>query len=301
MSARQHPLALETLAVEVPEAALEAYEAALSSVCTSVSFFRASAMDRWRIEGLRRLERNESRLTAALALAAAISGCTAELQRTPTQTDGWLARSQASFTEQRIGQRFAVRGSHLPAARVPGRITLRLDAGLAFGSGEHGSTRGALRALEHMARRRPRRIVDLGTGSGILAMAAARLLHRPVLAVDIDPRSVRVARQNAATNRLGRLVRTGCADGWRHRAARRAGPYDLVMANILARPLQLMAWRLSRSLAPGGSAILGGFLRNQFRGVLAAHRRHGLRLEVCLQDGDWTTLVLRRPSSRDRT
>jgi ribosomal protein L11 methyltransferase len=121
------------------------------------------------------------------------------------------------------------------------------------------------------------------------------------LAVDIDPRSVRVARQNAATNRLGRLVRTGCADGWRHRAARRAGPYDLVMANILARPLQLMAWRLSRSLAPGGSAILGGFLRNQFRGVLAAHRRHGLRLEVCLQDGDWTTLVLRRPSSRDRT
>jgi ribosomal protein L11 methyltransferase len=288
---------LETVAVEVPEAALEAYEAALSSVCTSVSFFRGSAMDRWRVEGLRPVGRNDAELTAALALAALISGCTAELHRTPTQTDGWLARSHASFTEQLIGRQFAVRGTHVHGARVPGRITLMLDAGLAFGSGEHGSTRGALRALERVARRRPRRIVDLGTGSGILAMAAARLLHRPVVAVDIDPQSVRVARQNAVANRLGPLVKTRLADGWRHRAVRQAGPYDLVLANILARPLRLMAWRLGGNLAPGGSAILGGFLRNQLRGVLAAHRCRGLRLDVCLQDGDWTTLVLRRPSA----
>jgi ribosomal protein L11 methyltransferase len=149
--------------------------------------------------------------------------------------------------------------------------------------------------LERVARRRPRRIVDLGTGSGILAMAAARLLHRHVLALDIEPQSVRVARQNAVRNRLGRLVRTRLADGWQCRVVRQAGPYDLVLANILARPLRMMAWRLSGNLAPGGCAILGGFLRNQFRGVLAAHRRHGLQLDVCLQEGDWTTLVLRRP------
>jgi ribosomal protein L11 methyltransferase len=131
-------------------------------------------------------------------------------------------------------------------------------------------------------------------------MAAAGLLHRPVLAVDIDPQSVRVARRNAVANRLGRLVTTRLADGWQQRAVRRAGPYDLMLANILARPLRMMAWHLCRNLAPGGSAVLGGFLRNQFRGVLAAHRRHGLRLDVCLQEADWTTLILRRPYSRDR-
>jgi ribosomal protein L11 methyltransferase len=285
----------------VPEAALEAYEAALSSVCTSVSLFRGSAMDHWRIEGLRPVGRGDPELTAALALAASITGCNAALHRVPTQIDGWLARSQASFPEQLIGRRFAVRGSHVQNPPVPGRITLMLDAGLAFGSGEHGSTRGAIRALEHVARRRPRRIVDLGTGSGILAMAAARLLHRRVLAVDVDPRSVRVARQNARRNRLGPLVLTSLADGWEYRAVRQAGPYDLVLANILARPLRAMAWPLSRNLAPGGSVVLGGFLRDQFRGVLAAHRRRGLRLDICLRDADWTTLVMRRPRPTPRS
>jgi ribosomal protein L11 methyltransferase len=267
----------------------------LSSVCTSVSFFRGTAVDHWRIEGLRPAGRGDPELAAALALAASITGRTVALHRLPTQIDGWLARSRAAFPEQLIGRRFAVRGSHVQDPPVPGRITLMLDAGLAFGSGEHGSTRGALRALEHVARRRPRRIVDLGTGSGILAMAAARLLHRRVLAVDIEPQSVRVARQNAVRNRLAPLIRTRLADGWHCRTLRQAGPFDLVLANILARPLRTMARRLSRNLAPGGSVVLGGFLRNQFRGVLAAHRRRGLRLDVCLQDADWTTLVMRRP------
>ena len=252
-------------------------------------------MDRWRIEGLRPVGRNEPALAAALALAASISGCGVPVHRAPIQSDGWLARSNASFAEQRIGRRFAIRGSHVHDPLAPGRITLKLDAGLAFGSGEHGSTRGALRALERVAARGPRRIVDLGTGSGILAMAAVRLLHRRVVAVDVDPQSVRVARQNATRNQLGPLITTRLADGWRDRAVRQAGPYDLVLANILARPLRMMAWRLSANLAPGGSAILGGFLHNQFRDVLAAHRRRGLRLDLCLHDVDWTTLVLRRP------
>jgi ribosomal protein L11 methyltransferase len=244
---------------------------------------------------VRPVGRGDPELTAALAVAASVAGCDAALRRAPTQADGWLARSYASFAEQCIGRRFAVRGSHVQGPPAQGRITLTLDAGLAFGSGEHGSTRGALRALERVARRRPRRIVDLGTGSGILALAAARLLHRRVLAVDVEPRAVRVARQNARRNRVERLVRTRLANGWKHRAVRRDGPYDLVLANILARPLRTMAWRLSCNLAPGGSVVLGGFLRDQLRGVLAAHRRRGLRLEVCLQDADWTTLVMRRP------
>ena len=293
MSTRQ-ATPLETVSVDVPESALEAYEAALSSVCATVGFFRNHKSGDWRVEGVKQVGEHEPELIAALALAAGLSGVTREVTRTPTPAEGWLARSYASFPEQHIGRRFAVRGTHLSGPPTPGRITLTLDAGLAFGSGEHGSTRGCLRALERVAYRRPRRILDLGTGSGILAMAAARLLHRRVLATDIEPWSVRVAEQNARLNRLGSLVRCRLTDGWRHRAVR-AGCYDLVFANILARPLCLMARQLAVHLAPGGTAILSGLLRSQAQAVIAAHRRCGLQLETMVHEGAWTTLVVRRP------
>ena len=199
----QRAVPLETVAVDVPESALEAYEAALGSVCATVGFFRDDATGLWRVEGVKEVGVNDPALDAALALAAAASGVEAVVARTPTPVEGWLARTYASFPEQHIGRRFAVRGTHLSGPATPGRITLTLDAGIAFGSGEHGSTRGCLRALERVAHRRPRRILDLGTGSGILAMAAAGLLHRRVLATDIEPWSVRVAQQNAVLNGLG--------------------------------------------------------------------------------------------------
>ena len=286
--------ALETLSVEVPEAALEAYELALSSVCASVGFFRDHETGAWHVEGVKPVGGNELPLSAALVLAAGLTGVEEPVQRAPTQITGWLARTHASFPEQLVGRRFAVRGTHLHNAPWPGRITLTLDAGLAFGSGEHGSTRGCLRALERIVWRRPRRILDLGTGSGILAMAAARLVHRRVMATDIEPFSVRVAQQNVTQNRLGRLVKVRLADGWQSSPVRACGPYDLVLANVLARPLCLMARRLALHLVPGGTAIVSGLLRTHVRGVLAAHRRHGLRLETALYEDPWTTLVLRR-------
>jgi ribosomal protein L11 methyltransferase len=286
--------ALETVSVQVPEAALEAYELALSSVCASVGFFRDHKPGAWHVEGVKPVGSNELQLSAALVLAAGLTGVEVPAQRAPTQITGWLARTHASFPEQLVGRRFAVRGTHLRNSSWPGRITLTLDAGFAFGSGEHGSTRGCLRALERVAWRRPRRILDLGTGSAILAMAAAHLVHRRVMATDIEPFSVRVARQNVALNRLGRLVKIQLADGWRSLPVRAGGPYDLVLANILARPLCLMAGRLALQLVPGGTAIVSGLLRTQLRGVLAAHRRHGLRLETTLYEGPWTTLILRR-------
>jgi ribosomal protein L11 methyltransferase len=283
--------------VDVPEPALEAYEAALSATCATVGFFRDHKTGDWRVEGVKPVGGNEPELAAALALAAIVSGITAQVHRKHTQAEGWLARTYASFPEQRIGRRFAVRGTHLHGSPSPGRITLTLDAGLAFGSGEHGSTRGCLLALERIAHRRPRRILDMGTGSGILTMAAARLLHRTVLATDIEPWSIRVAQQNAKLNCLGSLARFGLADGWRNPALRACAPYDLVFANILARPLCLMARHLASHLAPGGSAILSGLLRSQARSVVIAHLRCGLRKEASIQVGPWTTLVLRRKSS----
>jgi ribosomal protein L11 methyltransferase len=290
---RASAIALETIRVEVPEPALEVYEAALGSVCATVGFFLDEASGFWLVEGVRQVGGDQAALAGALALAAALTGVEAVPRRAPVPAEGWLARTHAAFPEQVIGKRFAVRGTHLASPTLPGRITLTLDAALAFGSGEHGSTRGCLLALERVARRRPRRVLDLGTGTGILAMAAARLLHRRVAAVDIDPWSVRVTRQNVALNRLAPLVRAWRADGWKDRRVRSGAPYDLVLANILARPLCLMARSLAAHLAPGGTVILAGLLASQARQVLVAHRRCGLRLEAMIQEGAWMTLVLR--------
>ena len=292
---RRHVAPLETLSIEaLPEAAVPAFEAALQTVCATVGLFRDEATDTWRVEGVREAGAGDDELAGALALASAVSGIEQPaLHAAPVEAEGWLARTVESFPEQPIGRRFLVRPTHLPDPKTHGRLVLRLDAGLAFGSGEHASTRGCLLALEHIAHRRPRRVLDLGTGSGILALAAAKLLRRPVLATDIEPWSVRVAADNARLNRMGRLVSARLADGWRHRAVR-AGRYDLVFANILARPLCAMARDLAAHLAPGGTAILAGLLGTQARMVLAAHRRRGLVLEARHDVGPWTTLVVRR-------
>ena len=250
----------------------------MATACRTVGFFLADEDLRiWTVEGVKRRGEAEPELAAALAIASLITSEDVVLERRPTEAGGWLARTESSFPEQYVGRRFAVRGTHLGRGKSPGRMTLVLDAGVAFGSGEHGSTRGCLRALERVAFRRPRRILDLGCGSGILAMAAAKLLRRPVMATDIDQWSVRVARENAVANGLRNRLRCAVATGWQP-PARRAAPYDLVFANILARPLCAMAKDLAANLAPGGTAILAGLLNSQARLVLAAHRRAGLVL-----------------------
>ena len=293
-SARLTGLGLETICVEVPESAVEPFEAALAAVCRTIGLFLTDENQRiWTIEGVRRPGEREAELVSGLALAALVTGENPSLRRRPTEPGGWLARTQSAFPEQLVGRRFAVRGTHLGPGGVTGRITLRLDAGVAFGSGEHASTRGCLRALERVAYRKPRRLLDLGCGSGILAMAAAKLLHRRVIATDIDAWSVRVARENAVANGLRGLLDCRLATGWQP-AARAGAPYDLVFANILARPLCAMAKDLAANLGPGGTAILAGLLASQARMVLAAHRHAGLRLEFSLSEGPWTTLVVRK-------
>ncbi|KXV57567.1 50S ribosomal protein L11 methyltransferase [Acetobacter senegalensis] len=293
---RRHATALETVTVTVPEAAVEAYENAIGSVCTTVGIFEANPEGTmWRVEGVKDVGHRDDDLALALTLAELTSSVSADLNRVPTEAEGWLARTYESFPEQEVGQHFVVRGTHLPDTPSPTRIVLTLDAGVAFGSGEHGSTRGCLRALERIAYRKPRRILDLGCGSGILAMAAAALLNQKVLAVDIEPWSVRVSAENAKRNGLSRSLICRLGNGWKTPEIRHNAPYDLVFANILARPLCLMAKDLAQNLAPGGTVILAGLLRTQIRMVLAAHRRQGLVLEHTFLEGDWATLVLRRP------
>ncbi|MFT8675993.1 MAG: 50S ribosomal protein L11 methyltransferase [Acetobacter sp.] len=295
--ARRHATSLETISVTIPESAVEFYENAIGSVCTTIGLFEANPEGTlWRVEGVKDTGHREDELAAALLLAELASGESATLERAPTEAEGWLARTYEAFPEQQVGRRFVVRGTHLPDQPDATRIVLTLDAGVAFGSGEHGSTRGCLRALERIAHRKPRRILDLGCGTGILAMAGAALLHQPVLAVDIEPWSVRVAARNAQRNGLAPLLTCRLGNGWNTPAIRRAAPFDLVFANILARPLCLMAKDLAHNLLPGGTVILAGLLRTQVGMVLSAHRRQGLVLEHLLTEGDWATLVLRRPN-----
>jgi len=288
----RHAIGLETIRVVVTEDALEAYEAALGEACGTIGFFLDEDTRMWTVEGVKDQGAHEEELAAALAIAAIVTGLDPQIERFETPADDWLARTASSFPEQLVGRRFAIRGTHLTGKAPTGRIAIDLDAGVAFGSGEHGSTRGCLRALESIAHRKPRRILDLGTGSGILAMGAAKLLHRPVLATDIDPWSVRIARENARRNHLHTQLHVLRADGWTSPVLTRNAPYDLIFANILARPLTQMAKHLTQALAPGGTAILAGLLGSQINWVKGAH--DGLRLERVLREGQWACLVLRK-------
>jgi ribosomal protein L11 methyltransferase len=289
------PEELDCIALTVPADALDHFEAALGSVCRAVSFFHNEDSNVWDISGVKERGAYEAELMSALMVAEMLTGHTPDITRSLVPVGGWLARTKAAFPEQLIGKRFVVRGTHIEAPEIPGRITLTLDAGLAFGTGEHNSTRGCLIALEKIAKyHRAEKIIDVGTGSGILAIAAAKLMGRPVLASDIDPRAARVAHTNAQLNGVAPLIRAIRADGWMDKRIKRAAPYDLVFANILARPLCAMAHQLGGSLAPGGIAILAGLLNTQVNWVVSAHRRAGLVLEDHLVDGAWSILTLRK-------
>ena len=189
--------------------------------------------------------------------------------------------------------RFVVHGSHARAGLPDGAVPIEIDAGLAFGSGEHATTQACLVAIDRLARRhRFRRVLDVGCGSGVLAIAAAKCWPARVLAVDNDPIAVRVARTNVGLNGVARHVRVEQAESYGHSAVRHSRPFDLILANILADPLVELAPALARHLAPGGHAVLSGLLDRQAEAVVAAHRREGLQLVGRIALGPWMALVL---------
>ena len=247
----------------------------------------------WRVEAYPRAPLLDAALEIRLALLAAGAGGKLEHiaeERLPERD--WLLENRRAFPPLQIG-RFLVHGSHWRGPAPPGTIAIEIDAATAFGTGEHPSTRGCLMALAALAQRKPiRHPLDIGTGTAILAIAAAKLLRRPVPASDIDAGSVMVARHNVARNGVASLVRVGRASGYHGRRLRRHG-YDLILANILARPLAAMAADLARHLAPGGHAVLSGLLRRQEPIVLRPHRSLGLALERRIVIDGWSTLILR--------
>jgi ribosomal protein L11 methyltransferase len=245
----------------------------------------------WVVEILFRQAPDEAAVRALVAAAAGAETARA-LSFAFVPDKNWVAASIAGLAPVEAG-RFVVHGGH-DRARVPAnRTAIEIEAALAFGTGHHGTTRACLLALDAIVKsRRPSNILDVGCGSGVLAIAAARALRVPVLASDIDRRAVVVARGNARVNRAGGFVEVIHAAGVRAARIRVAAPFDLVFANILLGPLLTIAGPLVALLAPGARVVLSGMLAGHANAALAAYRAHGLLLQRRIDLDGWVTLVL---------
>ncbi|MEZ5668903.1 MAG: 50S ribosomal protein L11 methyltransferase [Alphaproteobacteria bacterium] len=286
------PLLISCIA---PQAVAEALAAAWEEHAGAVAAFEVSPGGDWRVEAYGVDRTAVPDIHASIALLTALHGA-GGIQPAigPLPGVDWVAQNLATFRALRIG-RFVVRPSHDTAPLPQSALAITLDANVAFGTGEHATTRGCLLMLDRLARRvRPLRLLDLGTGTGILAMAMARLWRRPVHAVDIDPDSVRVAAENARANRLATLIRPVEGRSFAQRVVRAPGPFDLIVANILARPLAALAPGMAANLTRDGTVILSGLLAAQQPLVLAAFRRQGLCLRDCYVSEGWATLMLAR-------
>ena len=227
------------------------------------------------------------------AFLTQLAGRTITVEPLPDQD--WIRQSQEGLPPVRAG-RFFVYGAHDAGAVPEGVIPIRIEAGLAFGTGHHETTALCLQAISQIARqRRPKHILDLGCGTGVLAIAAAKLLHETVLATDIDPVAIEVARENARANAVAPLIHAAVADGFASPTIRDRAPFDLILANILAGPLTKLAPELAAALAPQGTAVLSGLLRNQEKLVLSFACAQGLIFRRAMRDGPWSALVLQRP------
>ena len=206
----------------------------------------------------------------------------------------WVSRSLEGLKPVRAG-RFLVHGAHDRGKRHSGDLAIEIEAGLAFGTGHHGTTAGCLEMLEQVVRREhPRNALDLGTGSAVLAIALAKLAHIPVLATDIDPVAVHVAAANARLNHVKALVETVTAPGFHHPIFARRAPFDLIVANILARPLMRLAPEMAKYIKLGGSLVLSGIRDRQRDAVISAYVGQSFRHVRTLHREGWVTIHLKR-------
>ena len=262
----------------------------------------------WRVETYFHATPDENALRELAAIAAGPAAADA-LRFAHVAAKDWVRESLAGLKPVQAG-RFVVHGAH-DRSRVPlNRIGIEIEAALAFGTGHHGTTRGCLLALDRMCKNRSKRhqalllsspfrgrtlhILDLGTGSGVLAIAAARAMRRRVLATDYDASAVRAARDNVRLNRAAPMIEVVKADGVAVQAIRARAPFDLVFANILLGPLQRFASPLAKLIAPGGRIVVSGVLTAQANAAIAAY--HALTLERRIDLDGWTTLVFVRRS-----
>lgn len=235
-------------------------------------------------------------LESFVELARQTLGGTVEFSVAPIDPEiNWVARSLEGLAPVIAGG-FYVYGSH-ETGPVPGGLTpMKIDAAQAFGTGHHETTTGCLEAIDKvLKRRKPRHMIDVGTGTGVLAIALAKRTRSTVIASDIDPISVTTTIENAAQNGVGTQIVALEATGVNHPTIQRNAPYDLIVANILAGPLMALAPAIGRIAQKGAVVILSGILQHQARGVINAYARQGMVLNQKLQRKDWTTLILEMP------
>ncbi len=230
---------------------------------------------------------------ARMAEAAEPICKTASLEREELPDVDWVSVSLQGLKPVRAG-RIVVYGSHDRDQLRPADLPILIEASQAFGTGHHGTTWGCLTMIQQVLKReKPHSALDLGTGSGVLSIAIAKLARIPVLATDIDPVAVRVAQENADKNAVSALVETETARGFNHTAIRNGGPFGLIVANILARPLMAMAVEMAMHLEAGGSLILSGILDSQRRQVIAAYTNAGFRHIRTLESEGWVTIHMK--------
>jgi ribosomal protein L11 methyltransferase len=277
-----------------------AWEGALEERLTEAGFVvtscEVSRDGPWRIDVFG--ETKDRQVAEAIRAAAHALGLTEPSWNWETLPDiDWVAENQRSFQPFAVGP-FWVHPSHNADGRPAGLLPLRIDAGMAFGTGTHATTSGCLKMLATLDRGETANAVDVGCGSGILAIAMAKLWQRPVIGGDNDAEAVEVAQENAVLNGVGDLCRFVHAIGLRNDALQARLPYDLVVANILAGPLMELSDSFSAAVRPGGRALLSGLLLEQADDILSVYHRWGFGLErhIDLETGGamWRTLLLRR-------
>jgi ribosomal protein L11 methyltransferase len=274
------------------------------------------APGRWSLAIHFRRQPDEAAVRALIASAAGSAAAHALAFETLAPTD-WVRKSLEGLAPVEAG-RFVVHGAHDRARVRANRIGIEIEAGLAFGTGHHGTTRGCLLALDRIVKARRRKrgkcagstslrsrerralVLDIGTGTGVLAIAAAKALRRPVVASDVDARAVTIARDNARINRVGAVVKVVHAAGVLTAPFRARAPYGLIFANILLDPLKALATPMARLVAPNGQVVLSGLLTAQAGAALASHRARGLALVRRATLEGWATLILVRPARSRR-
>ncbi len=285
----------------------------LEEDAASVTLLAPPRKARAEVEALFKKKPDMAALTARVAVLAAVHKEKApKIQVSPVGNLDWLKKVATDFPPITIARWTIYGAAHRDKVKNK-RLALQIDATAAFGTGEHPTTRGCLEVLDAVLKKyslqqtgRPIPLplprgegkycaLDLGCGSGILAMAYAKACCGKVVAVDLDPEAVAIAAGNVRTNRLSGYIRTGLSNGYTSDLVQNGAPYGLIMANIFAGPLCQMAKDLKRHLAPDGIAILSGILNAQANAVISAHRAQGLHLIHRKKIGEWSVLALRRP------
>jgi len=281
------------ISLEIADQHVTAFEQVLEPLVDSLMWTVDEPRGVQRMQGFTTVQPDPNVIAAALQVMAdslGVDAPTAQIEELAPRD--WVAENLKDFPPIDAG-RFFIYASHVDERPLPGRIPMRIDPGAAFGTGTHATTSGCLQAIEDLGRRHTfEKPLDVGTGSGILAIAMAKLWNLKILGTDIDPTAVRVAGENAQLNDVANLLDYRAGPGFKPISDR--ARFDLIVANILARPLTALAPGMARRLVPGGYAVLSGLIVRDERFVLAAYLAQGLKLQRRYVRDGWLTLVLKK-------